>query len=61
MWCDTVYGHDMADDRRGTVIVLISMVRFIFAVIMQVNISICDIVDAWYDSYDVHRNIYTVP
>ena len=41
--------------------VLISMVRFIFAVIMQVNIPICDIFDIWYDYYDVHHNIYTVP
>ena len=33
------------DDERDTVIVVISMVRFIFAVIMQVNIPICDIFD----------------
>ena len=30
---------------RGIVIALISMVCFIFAVIMQVNIPICDIID----------------
>ena len=49
------------DDERGTVIALISMVCFIFAVIMQVNIPICDIIDIWYHYYDVHHNIYTVP
>ena len=48
------------DDERGTVIVLISMVRFIFAVIMQVYIPICDNVDIFYDYYDVHHHIYTV-
>ena len=31
----------------------------LFAVIMQVNISICDIFDIWYDFYDVYYNIYT--
>ena len=49
------------DDERGTVIVLISMVRFIFSVIMQVHIPICDILDILYDYYDVHHNIYAVP
>ena len=47
------------DDERGTVIVLISMARFIFAVIMQINIQICDNFDICYDYYDVHHNIYT--
>ena len=50
-----------SDDERGTVIALILMVCFIFAVFMQVNIPICDIFDIWYDYYDVHHNIYTVP
>ena len=39
---------------------LTAMVRFIFAVIMQVNIPICDNFDICYDYYDVHHNIYTV-
>ena len=30
------------DDQRDTVLVLISMVCFIFAVIMQIRIPICD-------------------
>ena len=49
------------DDERGTLIVLISMVCFIFAVIMQVNIPICDIFDILHDYYDANHNIYTVP
>ena len=44
----------------GELRLLISMVRFIFAVIMQVNIPICDIFDTWHDYYDVHHHIYTV-
>ena len=52
--CDTLWPGDYVE--RGTVIVLFSMLRFIFVVIMQ---PICDIFDKNY--FDVHRNIYTVP
>ena len=38
-----MFGIAQGDDERGTVIVLISMVCFIFAVIMQANIPICAI------------------
>ena len=54
---DTVYGHETTIS--GTLLVFISMVCFIFAVIMQVNIPICDIFDICYDYPDVHHNIYT--
>ena len=44
------------DDERGTVIVLISRVSFIFAVFMQVNIPICDI----FDIYDMITMMYII-
>ena len=45
VWCDRPrYGlWSRDDDQRDTMPVLISIVCFIFAVIMQVNIPICDI------------------
>ena len=51
-----IYTYQMSH----TVLELISMVCFIFAVIMQVNMPICDIFDISHDYQDVHHNIYTV-
>ena len=52
---DTVlYLWSRDDDQRDTVPVLISMVCFIFAVIMQVNIPICDM----FKCYDVGVVLY---
>ena len=57
MLCDMVYGHAMT--MSGAL--WLCWLCFILAVFIKVNIPICDIFDIWYDYYDVHNNIYTVP